>query len=87
MILLIIVVHEMGHLFFMRLFKRKVKSISVLPFGGVIKIDSFLSTNIYEDLLISIGGILFQLILFLITNNEIIIYYNKLITNKSFRWL
>ena len=78
-IFLIILIHEIGHIFFILTFKRKIKTITFLPFGGLIKIDSDLSTNIYEDLLISIGGIFFQLLLYFITDNQLILFYNKLI--------
>ena len=76
---IILFVHEIGHLLFMLTFKRHINSITILPFGGLIKLDSDLSTNIYEDLLISIGGIFTQSILFYLTSNELLLYYNKLI--------
>lgn len=62
-IFLIVLIHESGHVFFASIFKRKVASISLLPFGGLTKIEGKISEDIFEDLLIAIGGIFFQTIL------------------------
>lgn len=53
----ILIVHESGHYFVAKIFKRKIKEIVILPFGGLLKIDSIISSDIFEDLLIAIGGI------------------------------
>lgn len=58
----IVFLHECGHVFMMKLFKRRVLSIELLPFGGITKIDSKISEDIFEDLLIAVGGIFFQTI-------------------------
>lgn len=63
MVFAIVIIHELGHIFFATVFKRKIKSLTILPFGGMTKIDCLQSTSIFEDLLIAIGGIFFQLIL------------------------
>ena len=82
---IIIFLHEIGHIMLMYIFKRKISKIIILPFGGIINLDSYISTNIYEDLLISIAGILFQVIFgFLILKTNIpykkeFLYYNNLI--------
>lgn len=62
LIFLLVLVHELGHIFFALIFKRKVVSLTILPFGGLTKMDSLISANIFESLLISIGGIFFQTI-------------------------
>ena len=59
---LVLLVHELGHLFFIKIFKRKISIIKILPFGSLIKLDTNLSNYIYEDILISLGGVLFQII-------------------------
>ncbi len=61
-VFLIVFIHEMGHVLFAKIFKRKISKIEILPFGGLTKIDSLISTNIYEDLLIAAGGIFVQLL-------------------------
>lgn len=60
---LIVLVHECGHILVCLYFKRSITSVEILPFGGLIKIDSFISENIYEDMLISIAGIFMQVVL------------------------
>ncbi len=59
----IILIHELGHIIIAKFFKRKITEIEVLPFGGLVKIESNLSEDIFEDLLIAVGGIFFQLLL------------------------
>lgn len=59
----IVLVHEMGHFLVARIFHRKVISVEILPFGGLLKMDTPISEDILEDLLISIAGIGAQLIL------------------------
>ena len=82
---LIIIIHELGHIFFIKLFKFKIISITFYPFGGLIKTNKDINTKVNIELLISIGGILFQIILFLVIfliplsiNSKLIFYkYNK----------
>ncbi len=62
-IFLIILVHELGHVFFAYIFKFKILSITLYPFGGITKIEKKLNTNPKKDLLISLGGIKAQLLL------------------------
>lgn len=88
---LILIIHDLGHIFFLKLFKIKINNIIILPFGSIINSDLKLNTASYKIFIISIAGILFQLILSFIMNylhthgliNEISInifnYYNKLI--------
>ena len=88
---IIFIVHETGHIISMIIFKRKIATINILPIGGLIKLDSKISSNIIEDIIISISGIATQLLLAIILvllrkyqliNNklfEMFSYYNKLI--------
>ena len=85
-IFFILLIHEFGHLFACKLFRKKVESITILPFGGIIKIHGLVSDSIVEELILSSAGIAFQAILgfFLLFFNdnklcEAIEYYNKLI--------
>ena len=85
-IFILCLVHELGHVFFIKLFKYRIVSIELFPFGGFTIIDKKINTSINKDILISFGGILFQLITFLVVylfkdafNNityNLIIYYN-----------
>lgn len=65
-IFLILIVHEFGHFFLMKLYNIKVNKIIIYPYGGMIKSDILINTNSFKILIISIGGILSQIILFLL---------------------
>lgn len=82
-IALILFVHECGHIFFCILFKIKVNSIEVLPFGGLIKIKKLINYDPVKDLLIASGGILFQILFGIINqkyiHSDLISKYNYLI--------
>lgn len=83
LIFFICLVHELGHVFFIKLFNYKVIQIELFPFGGFTKIDKKINSSINKDILISFGGILFQLIfilvLYLLKNYINIITFNLLI--------
>ncbi len=57
--------HELGHIFFIKIFKYQIIKIEILPFGGYTEIHKRINSNITKDLIISLGGILFQVILFI----------------------
>jgi len=86
-IFIICLIHELGHVFFIKLFNYKIISVELFPFGGFTTIDKRINTNINKDILIASGGIIFQLILllfiYLLKNSFNIITYN-LIINYSF---
>jgi len=65
-ILFILIVHELGHFFLMKLFNIKVNKITIYPYGGMIKSNILINTNSLKILLISLGGIINQIILFLL---------------------
>ena len=65
-VFIIVVFHEMGHILFIKLFKYKIIDITIYPFGGITKIDKDINTPLNKELLIACGGIIFQLILFII---------------------
>lgn len=88
---LIVIIHELGHVFFLKLYKYKIISINIYPFGGITKIDKKINTPFISDILVSLGGFIFQILLhilffYLYQNNiittntyTIFTYYNKLI--------
>jgi len=73
-------IHELGHIFFIKLFKYKIIKIEFYPFGGFTKLEKKINTSINKDLVIAFGGIFFQivfiLILFLLKNKINFITYN-----------
>lgn len=62
-IIIILLVHEIGHIFFFVLFKFNIEQIKFYPFGGITIINKKIHERIYKDILSSIGGIIFQIIL------------------------
>lgn len=85
-IIVIVLVHELGHVFFFTLFNIEIDSIVIYPFGGVCKVNKKIHERIYKDIFISLGGIIFQLILlfivFFMYKGSIIVYstYNMFIS-------
>lgn len=67
-IFIIVIIHEMGHVFFAKLFKYDVLSIEIFPFGGLTKLSKDINTPCYKDILLSSGGIIFQVILYFIVS-------------------
>lgn len=77
-ILIIVIVHELGHVFFFYIFKIKVVKVVIYPYGGVTFVDKKIHERIYKDVLISLGGIIFQVVLmgifWLLYRNNIIVH-------------
>lgn len=59
---LIVIIHELGHVISIMIFKREIEKVMILPFGGLLKVSSLISSDIYEDLIIAISGIAIQLV-------------------------
>jgi len=82
-IFFICLIHEMGHIFFIKLFKYEIVSVELLPFGGFTTTNKLINSNINKDIIIAFGGILFQIIfiifLYLLKNNFNLITYNLFI--------
>ena len=87
----ILLIHDLGHIIVMRIFNIKIYNLTILPFGSIIKSNIKYNLNSNIQLLISISGILMQLMLYFIFKflfelgfvNDISLsifnYYNKLI--------
>ena len=65
----IIIIHELGHFIVAKINKWNVEKIVIYPYGGLVKMNNLINTNINKELLVSISGIIFQLIYY------ILIYY------------
>ena len=63
---IIIIIHETGHLIFLKNFKVSVTKLTIYPFGGLIETDKLINFSPLKELLISIGGLLNQLILYIL---------------------
>ena len=66
LIFLIVIIHELGHVFFLNHYKYPIESIEILPFGGITKTNKLINTPINHDLIIYFGGFLFQILLLII---------------------
>ena len=72
----LIIVHELGHTITSLYFKYKIDKIIIYPYGGLTKIDKKINTNINNDIIVALSGLIFQsiyfiLVLFLYKNNII----------------
>lgn len=62
--MLLILIHELGHILISLLFKWKIDKIIILPFGGLTKYNEMINRPLIEEFLVSISGIIFQIIFY-----------------------
>lgn len=77
----IILIHELGHYTLAKINKQKVEKIIIYPYGGLVKMNNLINTNINSELIVAISGILFQTIYYLII---VFLYQNNLIRDYIF---
>ncbi len=81
----IVCFHELGHLFFIKLFHYKVIEVVIYPFGGITRVEHRLNDSIKKEIIISCGGVFFQLILGILVifsslyDKELFLFYNSVI--------
>lgn len=72
LVIIVFFVHELGHIFFILLFRRQIYNFTIYPFGACI---DYATKNdfLYKELLISAGGILANVFFLIICffNNEL----------------
>ncbi|RFU65860.1 M50 family metallopeptidase [Peribacillus glennii] len=56
MLLLTVFVHELGHAVAAQHFKWRIKSISLLPFGGTVETEEYGNKSLKEDCLVILAG-------------------------------
>ena len=56
LLLLIVFVHEMGHAVSAHFFSWRIKSIMLLPFGGVAEVDEYGNRSLKEELIVILSG-------------------------------
>lgn len=66
LLLLIIIIHEFGHLIAACVFKKEMSSIVIYPFGGLTKIDGLLNDSILKEFIILIMGPIMQVLFYLL---------------------
>lgn len=80
-IYLIVVIHELGHIFIIKKLKYKIIKVEIYPMGGLTSIDKKINTKIIHEILISIFGILFQILLLIIMY---ILFKNSIIRESTY---
>lgn len=73
--MLLIIVHELGHIITGIYFKWKINKVILLPFGCLTKFDIDINTCLFEEFIVSISGVIIQFIFYIIIRNKISYYY------------
>lgn len=68
--LFILITHELGHIITIKLLKYKIESITLLPCGGIITTNINLNIKSFHLFLISISGIVMQLLLLIFVKDN-----------------
>lgn len=77
--MMLILIHELGHILMSLLFKWEIEKVIILPFGGLTKYNQLINTPLREEFLVSISGIIIQLIFYKFTCYYIDYKYYSLI--------
>jgi len=77
--MMLILIHELGHILMSLLFKWEIEKVIILPFGGLTKYNQLINTPLREEFLVSISGIIIQLIFYKFTYSYIDYKYYSLI--------
>lgn len=59
----IVLFHEIGHICFIHHFEYKIEKVEIYPFGGITSVSKPINTPIKKEIMIALGGILFQIVL------------------------
>ena len=73
--MLLICIHELGHILLGLYFKWKIDKIIILPFGCLTKFNVDINTRLIEEFIVSISGVIFQYTFYLIISRYITYYY------------
>ena len=79
--MILIVIHELGHIMSSLLFRWKIDSIIILPLGCITKYNELINRPLYQEFIVASMGIIIQLIIYLLffRNNKIFFYGNLFI--------
>ena len=78
---IIIFIHEIGHIYWLKYFNKEIIEVKFYIFGGITKYNSLVNHKIKEELLIASSGIINQLILFLFFY---VLYRYNIINNYTY---
>lgn len=59
-------IHELGHVFFSKIFNYEITCVELFPYGGLTTTNKRINSSINKDIIINFGGVLFQLLFLLI---------------------
>lgn len=79
--LILIIVHELGHLLTAKIFNWKTDKIYIYPLGGITKFKDSINKPFIEEFLVAIMGPFFQMIITIIlynSNKDILVLSNSL---------
>ena len=86
---IIVIIHEIGHVFVSKIFRWKLKKIVLYPFGGMSIYDDLIDKDLKEEFLVTISGPLFQILFFLLINylyKNYYLNYNDYIIFKNYHY-
>lgn len=69
--MLLIIVHEIGHIITSLYFKWNIDKIIILPLGGLTKYNVKINTPLKEEFLVAISGVIYQLIFYILIKSKI----------------
>ena len=73
--MILIIIHELGHIITGIYFKWRINKIIILPFGMLTKFDIDINTKLIEEFIVSVSGVFIQYIFDLVVRNYISYYY------------
>ena len=77
--MMLIIVHELGHILVATIFKWNIDKIIILPFGGFTKFNEIINKPLIEEFLIAISGIIFQIVFYFLIKDIIDYKYFSII--------
>ena len=77
--MIVLLIHELGHIIMALVFRWHIKKIVVLPLGLLLKFEDNLNKPLIEEFVISISGIIFQLVFIILIHNNYLVLSSNII--------
>ena len=77
--MIVLLIHELGHITMALVFRWHIKKIVVLPLGLLLKFEDNLNKPLIEEFIISISGIIFQLVFIILIHNNYLVLSSNII--------
>ena len=78
-LMIVILVHEFGHILMAVILKWKIEKIVILPLGGITIFNELVNKPLIEEFLIMLSGPIFQIIFTIIFKQPSLYFYSKII--------